>query len=123
MLRNCEPIRKPKSILYEMSNPYFATTAFPATVLISNGLEGAIQEVAIPILKYRHNGMGVVTMEMPGTFAYVYLGTAAAGAATAGDADSARTIVQIAGAVAALVVTIFVARLATKAIQEAGVEG
>ena len=60
---------------------------------------------------------------MPGTFAYVYLGTAAAGAATAGDADSARTIVQIAGAVAALVVTIFVARLATKAIQEAGVEG
>lgn len=60
---------------------------------------------------------------IPGTFAYVYLGTAAAGAATAGDADSARTIVQIVGAVAALVVTIFVARLATRAIKEAGVEG
>lgn len=53
-----------------------AYAAFPAgsepaaTVLITNGLEGAIQEVAIPILKYRHNGLGVVTMEMPGTFAY-----------------------------------------------------
>lgn len=50
--------------------------AFPAgsepaaTVLITNGLEGAIQEVAIPILKYRHNGLAVVTMEMPGTYAY-----------------------------------------------------
>lgn len=53
-----------------------AYAAFPsgsepaATVLITNGLEGAIQEVAIPILKYRHNGLGVVTMEMPGTYAY-----------------------------------------------------
>lgn len=53
-----------------------AYAAFPAgsepaaTVLISNGLEGAIQEVVIPILKYRHNGMAVVTMEMPGTYAY-----------------------------------------------------
>ncbi|WP_285029615.1 alpha/beta hydrolase [Mycolicibacterium sp. lyk4-40-TYG-92] len=50
--------------------------AFPAgseptaAVLITNGLEGASQEVAIPILKYRHNGMAVVTMEMPGTYAY-----------------------------------------------------
>lgn len=50
--------------------------AFPAgsepaaTVLITNGLEGTIQEVAIPILKYRNNGMAVVTMEMPGTYAY-----------------------------------------------------
>jgi len=50
--------------------------AFPAggepaaTVLITNGMEGTIQEVAIPILKYRHNGMAVVTMEMPGTYAY-----------------------------------------------------
>ncbi|OBJ42518.1 hypothetical protein A5630_20620 [Mycolicibacterium mucogenicum] len=41
-----------------------------ATVLITNGLEGAIQEVAMPILKYRHSGMAVVTMEMPGTYAY-----------------------------------------------------
>lgn len=59
---------------------------------------------------------------IPGTFAYVYLGTAA-GAATAGDAAPARIVVQILGAVAALVVAIFVARLATKAIKEAGVEG
>lgn len=60
---------------------------------------------------------------IPGTFAYVYLGMAAAGAATADGADSARTIVQVVGAVAAVAVTIFVARLATKAIKEAGVEG
>lgn len=58
---------------------------------------------------------------IPGTFAYVYVGTAAAGAATAGGADQAQTVVQILGAVAALVVTIFVARLATRAIREAGV--
>ncbi len=66
--------------------------------------------------------LATVVGMIPGTFAYVYLGTAAATAATAGDADQARTIVQIGGAVAALVVTIFVARLATKAIREAGVE-
>ncbi len=58
---------------------------------------------------------------IPGTFAYVYLGTAAAGAATAGTADQAQTVVQIVGAVATLVVTVFVARLATRAIREAGV--
>lgn len=65
-------------------------------------------------------GATVVGM-IPGTFAYVYLGTAAAGAATAGGADQAQTLVQILGAIAALVVTIFVARLATRAIREAGV--
>jgi uncharacterized membrane protein YdjX (TVP38/TMEM64 family) len=61
---------------------------------------------------------------IPGTFAYVYLGSAAAGAAgaAAGDADVTRTIVQVVGAVAALVVTVFVARLATRAIRSAGVD-
>ena len=58
---------------------------------------------------------------IPGTFAYVYLGSAAAGAAS-GDADATRKVIQIAGAVFALVVTIFVARLATRAIREAGLE-
>ena len=57
---------------------------------------------------------------IPGTFAYVYLGSAAAGAAS-GEADATKKIVQIAGAVVALVVTIFVARVATKAIKSAGV--
>ena len=57
---------------------------------------------------------------IPGTFAYVYLGSAAAGAAS-GEADSTKKIVQIAGAVVALVVTIFVARVATRAIKSAGV--
>jgi uncharacterized membrane protein YdjX (TVP38/TMEM64 family) len=58
---------------------------------------------------------------IPGTFAYVYLGSAAAGAAS-GDVGSTKKIVQIVGAVIALVVTVFVARVATKAIKNAGVE-
>jgi uncharacterized membrane protein YdjX (TVP38/TMEM64 family) len=57
---------------------------------------------------------------IPGTFAYVYLGSAAAGAAS-GEAGTTKKIVQIAGAVVALVVTIFVARVATKAIRSAGI--
>lgn len=57
---------------------------------------------------------------IPGTFAYVYLGSAAAGAAS-GEADTTKKILQIAGAVIALVVTIFVARVATRAIKSAGV--
>jgi uncharacterized membrane protein YdjX (TVP38/TMEM64 family) len=57
---------------------------------------------------------------IPGTFAYVYLGSATAGAAS-GEADTAKKIVQIAGAAVALLVTIFVARVATKAIKTAGV--
>jgi uncharacterized membrane protein YdjX (TVP38/TMEM64 family) len=56
---------------------------------------------------------------IPGTFAYVYLGMAAAGAATGG--DTARTLLNIVGAAATLAVTIFVARLASRAITEAGV--
>lgn len=58
---------------------------------------------------------------IPGTFAYVYLGSAAAGAAS-GEANTTKKIVQIVGAVIALIVTIFVARIATKAIKNAGVE-
>jgi uncharacterized membrane protein YdjX (TVP38/TMEM64 family) len=57
---------------------------------------------------------------IPGTFAYVYLGSAAAGAAS-GEADTTKKFVQIAGAAVALAVTIFVARVATKAIKTAGV--
>jgi uncharacterized membrane protein YdjX (TVP38/TMEM64 family) len=57
---------------------------------------------------------------IPGTFAYVYLGSAAAGAAS-GEMDTTKKIVQIAGAVIALVVTIFVARVAMRAIKSVGV--
>jgi len=56
----------------------------------------------------------------PATFAYVYIGYAAAHAASG--SDGARTVVQIVGAVAAIIVTIVVARIATRAIREAGVE-
>jgi uncharacterized membrane protein YdjX (TVP38/TMEM64 family) len=57
---------------------------------------------------------------IPGTLAYVYLGYAAAGATTAG--SSTKTVIQIGGAVAAVVVTFFVARLASRAIRRAGVD-
>lgn len=56
----------------------------------------------------------------PATFAYVYLGYAAAHAASR--SDGTRTVVQIVGAIAAIAVTVLVARIATRAIREAGVE-
>jgi esterase FrsA len=39
-------------------------------VLMTNGLEGTAQELAIPLLRYRASGLGVFVMEMPGTYAY-----------------------------------------------------
>lgn len=38
--------------------------------VITNGLEGTVQELAIPLLKYHDSGMAVFVMEMPGTYAY-----------------------------------------------------
>ena len=58
---------------------------------------------------------------IPGTFAYVYLG-AAARAAASGGTDATRKALQIGGAVAAVLVSIFVARVASKAIKGAGVD-
>jgi uncharacterized membrane protein YdjX (TVP38/TMEM64 family) len=57
---------------------------------------------------------------IPGTFAYVYLGAAAATAASGGT-DATKKALQIGGAVAAVLVSIFVARIAGKAIKGAGV--
>ena len=57
---------------------------------------------------------------IPGTFAYVYLG-AAARAAVSGEMDATKKGIQIAGAVIALAVALFVARVAAKAIRSAGV--
>lgn len=58
---------------------------------------------------------------IPGTFAFVYLGYSGA-AAAAGTTDSTRTIINIVGAALALVATVFVARVATRAIRRAGLE-
>lgn len=58
---------------------------------------------------------------IPGTFAFVYLGYSGAQAAT-GSVDQTRLIINVAGAVLALVATIFVARVATRAIRRAGIE-
>lgn len=57
---------------------------------------------------------------LPGTIGYVYVGTAAAHAATG--TSPASTALNVLGAAATMAVTIFVARLATRAIREAGVE-
>jgi esterase FrsA len=40
------------------------------TVLVTNGLEGTIQEALIPALRLRDRGIAMVTMEMPSTFQY-----------------------------------------------------
>lgn len=64
---------------------------------------------------------------IPGVLAYVYLGQATALAAQAASEGSevgtTRLVVNVLGALAAIVVTILVARIATKAIREAGVDG
>ena len=55
---------------------------------------------------------------IPGTLAFVYIGALANEAATAG---RARIIVYALGAVLAIIVSLFVGRIATRAIREAGV--
>ncbi|TWB46424.1 esterase FrsA [Rhizobium sp. ERR 922] len=39
-------------------------------VLMTNGLEGSIQELLLPTLNYRNMGIAVIAIEMPGTFSY-----------------------------------------------------
>jgi esterase FrsA len=39
-------------------------------VIITNGLEGTIPEIALPLMKYKDAEMGMFFMEMPGTYAY-----------------------------------------------------
>lgn len=43
--------------------------ALPLT-LVTNGLEGTVQELVVPLLKYSNAGIAVFVMEMPGTYAY-----------------------------------------------------
>ncbi len=40
------------------------------TVLITNGLEGTVAEMLLPLLTYRSRGLGYFVMEMPGTYSY-----------------------------------------------------
>jgi len=39
-------------------------------VIITNGLEGTLQEICIPLQKYQDSDLGLFVMEMPGTYAY-----------------------------------------------------
>ena len=57
---------------------------------------------------------------LPGTIGYVYVGTAAAGAATGSSTGS--IVLNILGAAATMAVAFYVARIASRAIREAGVE-
>jgi uncharacterized membrane protein YdjX (TVP38/TMEM64 family) len=59
---------------------------------------------------------------IPTTIAFVYLGDAAGTAATATKAQSTVLVLKIAGGLIALGVSLFVARIATRAIKRAGVE-
>lgn len=52
---------------------YLVTPAAPGPhplAIITNGLEGTVQELAMPLLRYHDSGMAVFVMEMPGTYAY-----------------------------------------------------
>ncbi|ORJ52565.1 alpha/beta hydrolase family protein [Mycobacterium simiae] len=40
------------------------------TVLVTNGLEGTIEEALFPLLAQRDGGVGTFVMEMPGTYSY-----------------------------------------------------
>lgn len=46
-----------------------ADAAKAPLVLATNGLEGTVQELVVPLLRYRRSGMGMVVMEMPGSYA------------------------------------------------------
>lgn len=41
-------------------------------VIVTNGLEGTVQELLVPLLRYHASGLGVLVMEMPGSYAYVH---------------------------------------------------
>lgn len=41
-----------------------------ATALVTNGLEGTVQELVLPLLRHRRSDLGLVVLEMPGTYAY-----------------------------------------------------
>jgi esterase FrsA len=44
-------------------------TAVP-TVVVTNGLEGTVPELLVPLLRYRDSGLATFVMEMPGSYAY-----------------------------------------------------
>jgi len=62
---------------------------------------------------------------IPGSFLYVYLGSVGRSgleaAAGGGDVETLRLVLQIVGLIATGVVTVYITRIATKALKEAGV--
>lgn len=70
-------------------------------------------------IRYDRYAAATIVGILPGTIAFVWLGAAGAELATQ---HTTKTIFTIAGALFALVVSIFVARIAARAIRNAGVE-
>jgi uncharacterized membrane protein YdjX (TVP38/TMEM64 family) len=73
-------------------------------------------------VSFRGYALATAIGMLPGTFAFTYLGYAAATAATGGAGSNVRLAIQIVGAIATLAVTIFVARIARRAMARSGVE-
>lgn len=57
-------------------------------VVVTNGLEGTVQELLVPLLRYRASGLGVLVMEMPGAYAYAARMSAASEAVYRGVVDA-----------------------------------
>ncbi|AFU01971.1 alpha/beta hydrolase family protein [Nocardia brasiliensis] len=61
-----------------------AVTIFPRgtrrcpVLLVTNGLDGTVGELALPLLKYRNTGLGLLIMEQPGSYAGARPGPVAA---------------------------------------------
>lgn len=70
-------------------------------------------------IRYGRYILATIAGILPGTIAFVWLGAAGAELATQ---HTAKTIITIVGAVIALAVSIFVARIAARAIHNAGVD-
>ena len=61
---------------------------------------------------------------LPGTLLYIYIGATAAGVAQAasGDTGTLEVALRVVGLLAVLAVTVFITRIARRALREAGVE-
>ena len=76
-------------------------------------------------ISFWHYALASAIGIIPGSFLYVYLGSVGRSgleaAAGGGDVETLRLVLQIVGLIATGVVTVYITRIATKALKEAGV--